>query len=89
MDSLEISDSWKFCNSPIAILNAIKKNPPINNIIPGEMSTSTGKSALEEYKDPTDQLSAAITNAIIPTNSNLGLGESISTNCAAREGISV
>ena len=49
------------------------------------MITSTGRCALEEYKDPTDQLSAATTNAIIPTNSNVILGESISTNCAARE----
>lgn len=50
------------------------------------MSSLTGRSALEEYKDPIDQLSAAITNAIIPTNSNFVLGESISTNCGVREG---
>ena len=74
MDSIEIADIWKFCSSPVAIPNTIKKNPPTNNIIPVEMSTSTGRSAFDEYKDPTDQLSAAITNAIIPTNSNFALG---------------
>lgn len=45
-----------------------------------------GRFALDEYNDPTDQLTVAITNAIIPTNSNFILGESNSTNCAVREG---
>jgi hypothetical protein len=45
-----------------------------------------GRSALDEFNDPTDQLIAAIANAIIPTNSNFILEVSISTNCTATEG---
>jgi hypothetical protein len=37
-----------------------------------------GRSALDEYREPTDQLIAAIANAIIPTNSSLILEVSIS-----------
>ena len=73
-------------DSPIAILNRIKKIPPTNNIIPVEISMLVGRSALDEYNDPTDQLIAAITNEIIPTNSNFIFEVSISTNCAAIEG---
>jgi hypothetical protein len=54
--------------------------------MPVEISTLVGRSALDEYNDPTDKLIAAIANAIIPTNSNFVLEVSISTNCAAREG---
>lgn len=86
MDSEEIEYTWKSCNSPVRKLIVIKKNPPTNNIIPVETRTLTGRITLDEYSDPTDQLSAAIINANMPTNSNILPGESNSRSCAAKEG---
>ena len=45
---------------PIGILNTIKRIPPTNNIIPVEIKTLVGRSALDEYNDPTDQLIALL-----------------------------
>lgn len=53
--------------------------------MPVETRTLTGRITLEEYSDPTDQLSAAIVNANMHTNSNVLPGESNSRNCAAKK----